>query len=114
MDIHACVEELDGLVNEMKRLRTRMKFLKKRKEECEAFVDDYIKSNNHPGIRYKDMVIIPKVKKSRVRGSQEEQKERVMGVLQKYNMANDEIIRELMDANKGFQKEREVLYFTKQ
>jgi len=113
MDIHSCVEELDGLVSEIKQLQGRLRFLKKRKVVCEGFVEEYIKAHNHPGIRYKDIVITHQVRKRRYKGTQQAQHDRVMGVLEKYNMANDAIIRELLDASKGVQEEKEVLNFTK-
>lgn len=102
MSIKQDVTELNNLDTELKRLRARIKVLTEHKKRCEGRILEYLKHNNHPGIRVDGKVIVAQEQKRRKYKSTDKKRQDSIKVFEKYNIrVNENVLDELVETLKG-------------
>ena len=102
-EIVAFVTELKELTVDIKRRSTEIAKLRKRKEELEKKITDFLIEKDQPGVKYKDVaVILEKNKYKRIPKKKAQKEEDAVNVLKHYGIGNAEkILSELIETMKG-------------
>ena len=102
-EIIAYVTELKELVADIKQRSMQLGKLRKRKEELEKKITDFLTEKDQPGVKYKDTaVILEKNKIKRVPKKKAQKEEECLEVLKYYGITNAEkILNELVETMKG-------------
>lgn len=102
MSIQGDLNELSGIEQELKSLRSRTKALNQRKKEITARVTAYIRSKDLPGVKHQGTAILLEEKTARAPKGKKQREKDAMGVLERHGIRNPEmVLQELMDARKG-------------
>jgi hypothetical protein len=102
-EIVAFVTELKELSLDIKRRSTEIAKLRKRKEELEKKITDFLIEKDQPGVKYRDVaVILEKNKYKRIPKKKAQKEEDAVNVLKHYGIGNAEkILSELIETMKG-------------
>jgi hypothetical protein len=102
-EIVAFVTELKELAVDIKRRSAEISKLRKRKEELEKKITDFLIEKDQPGVKYRDVaVILEKNKYKRVPKKKAQKEEDAVNVLKHYGIGNAEkILSELIETMKG-------------
>ena len=102
-EIVAFVTELKELTVDIKRRSTEIAKLRKRKEELEKKITDFLIEKDQPGVKYRDVaVILEKNKYKRIPKKKAQKEEDAVNVLKHYGIGNAEkILSELIETMKG-------------
>jgi len=96
------MSELKNINVELKRLGQQMKILKTKKKEIEENIADYLKEMESEAARYKNMIVISKEKKHRIKKNKVERENELSTILQKAGINNtDKVLQEIREALKG-------------
>jgi len=96
------MSELKNINVELKRLGQQMKILKTKKKEIEENIADYLKEMESEAARYKNMIVISKEKKHRIKKNKVEREHELSSILQKAGIHNtDKVLHEIKEALKG-------------
>ncbi len=95
------VEEFKQLDLEIKRRNKELYALRKRRNECERRIIQYLETNDQPGLKYKDVTLVTKPKKRRS-GKNDDKLDRISYFLEQRGvyMKKDEQMN-LLEAMKG-------------
>ena len=105
MSIKAVLDEVNGIDSELVHLRKQIKLLTERRTQLMGAVEQYMKDHNHTEMKYKNSIISVHKRKTRKKGSKAAQAERIGSLLAtKYNIHNQHIIKDLVDASKGVEE----------
>ena len=102
-EIIAFVTELKELAVDIKRRSAELSKLRKRKEEIEKKITDFLIEKDQPGVKYRDVaVILEKNKYKRIPKKKAQKEEDAVNVLKHYGIGNAEkILAEVIDTMKG-------------
>lgn len=102
-EIIACVTELKELSTEVKNRSKELTKLRKRKEELEKKICDFLTEKDQPGVKYKDVaVILEKNKYKRLPKKKAQKEEDCVNLLKHYGISNAEkICSEFFETMKG-------------
>lgn len=102
-EIVAFVTELKELTVDIKRRSTEIAKLRKRKEELEKKITDFLIEKDQPGVKYRDVaVILEKNKYKRLPKKKAQKEEDAVNVLKHYGIGNAEkILAEMIETMKG-------------
>ena len=102
-EIIAFVTELKELSVDIKRRATEISKLRKRKEELETKITEFLVEKDQPGVKYRDVaVILEKNKYKRIPKKKAQKEEDAIEVLKHYGIGNAEkILSELIETMKG-------------
>jgi hypothetical protein len=96
------MSELKNINVELKRLGQQMKILKTKKKEIEENIADYLREMESEAARYKNMIVISKEKKHRIKKNKVERENELSSILQKAGIHNtDKVLHEIKEALKG-------------
>lgn len=102
MEILGDVNELQGLTQEIKRLREQSKTLRQRKTEVEKKILDYLESSDQPGLKYKDIILLAENKETFKRGKAKDRIIRGAEFLEQLGVQNSkQVVSNLLDVIKG-------------
>ncbi len=102
MSIQQDVHELRSLDVEMKRLRKHIKLLKDQKDKCEKRILEYLETNQQPGLKHENTVIMAQERKKRRYEKKTSKIIKGESILDKYGIPNTkEILEELLEAMRG-------------
>ena len=102
-EIIACVTELKELSTEVKNRSKELSKLRKRKQELEKKIGDFLTEKDQPGVKYKDVaVILEKNKYKRMPKKKAQKEEDCVNLLKHYGIGNAEkICNEFFETMKG-------------
>jgi hypothetical protein len=102
-EIIAYVTELKELWVEIKKHSTELKRFRKRKDELEKKIEEFLVEKDQPGVKYRDVaVILEKNKYKRIPKKKEQKKTDCINVLTHYGISNAEkILSEIIETMKG-------------
>lgn len=102
-EIIASVTELKELSTDIKRRAAEISKLRKRKEELEKKITDFLVEKDQPGVKYRDVaVILEKNKYKRLPKKKAQKEEDAINVLKHYGISNAEkIFSEVIETMKG-------------
>lgn len=96
------MSELRNINVELKRLGQQMNVLKTKKKEIEENIADYLREMESEAARYKNMIVIAKPKKHRIKKGKVERENELTMILQKAGISNtDRVLNEIKEALKG-------------
>lgn len=96
------MSELRNINVELKRLGQQMNVLKTKKKEIEENIADYLREMESEAARYKNMIVIAKPKKHRIKKGKVERENELAMILQKAGINNtDRVLNEIKEALKG-------------
>lgn len=102
MTIKEDVMEYESLTTEIQRLRRQVRFLSNKRNECEKRIIEYLDTNEQPGVKMNDTIIMSKQKQRRKHRKKTEKIQQGLNVLRKYGFdGNDDTLYELLDAMRG-------------
>jgi hypothetical protein len=104
--IRANMNELKSITTEMKKLQAQIKTLKDRKTQVESKLVDYLKTlpddDETKGIKFRDMTVFLKERKTRQRVKKEDLNQNVYSILSNSGVKNpEEVYKKLKDSMKG-------------
>jgi hypothetical protein len=102
-EIIACVTELKSLTDDIKVRNNELKKLRKRKEELEKKIEEFLIEKDQPGVKYRDVaVVIEKNHYKRVAKKKNQKEEDCINILKHYGIGNAEkICNEMFESLKG-------------
>ena len=102
-EIIGYVTELKDLWVEIKKHSTELKKFRKRKDELEKKIEEFLVEKDQPGVKYRDVaVILEKNKYKRIPKKKEQKKMDCINVLTHYGIGNAEkILSEIIETMKG-------------
>ena len=101
-DIRGIVNEFQQLKIEIDMRSKEMRKLRKRKKELEKEISIFIKDKNQPGLKHRDIAIIPEGKPKRLYKKKEERENDGKYILEKYGISDSRrVLNELLEAMKG-------------
>lgn len=102
-EIIGYVTELKELCVQIKKHSTELKKFRKRKDELEKKIEEFLVEKDQPGVKYRDVaVILEKNKYKRVPKKKEQKKMDCINVLTHYGIGNAEkILSEIIETMKG-------------
>lgn len=102
-EIIAYVTELKALSDDIKIRNTELKKLRKRKDELEKKIEDFLIEKDQPGVKYRDVaVVIEKNHYKRVPKKKNQKEEDCINILKHYGIGNAEkICNEMFESLKG-------------
>lgn len=107
MSITDDVIELKGLNSEIKELSKTLKTLRSYRKKCEDRILEYCETNQQPGLRYQDMVLVVETKERKKRSKKDERVSALGQLLESYGLpTSTQMIHEIMSAT-GSRKEME-------
>jgi hypothetical protein len=102
MSIKADVSELESLKTEIKTILVRLRMLRKREKEVEHRISEFLKANDHPGVKHQNIAIILEEKEKPGPKRLKEKDADAMNVLEKYGIRDTQKVwEEIMSARKG-------------
>lgn len=114
MSIQGKVNELNSIKHELKTLRVRGCFLRKRAKQIEQEISEYLNTKEQPGLKYQGTAIIKEdVQKRRIK-KKDEARADALYILEKYNINSPgRVLDEILDSKKGSPIEHTKLKFKK-
>jgi hypothetical protein len=102
-EIIACVTELKSLTDDIKLRSMELKKLRKRKEDLEKKIEEFLIEKDQPGVKYRDVaVVIEKNHYKRVPKKKNQKEEDCINILKHYGIGNAEkICNEMLESLKG-------------
>lgn len=101
------LREIDGLNNEIKKIRLRLKprmtELQKEKEKYEKIILQYLEKQQDPGFKYQDIILYKEPKKTYPQ--RKERDEKLQELLVKHNIVDPEVVNQL----KGMMKTKRII-----
>lgn len=90
MSIKGNINELDNINQEIKRISTQLKSLRKRKKLLENTIVEYLNNNEQNGVKYNNNAIFIKKKTKKKQKKKTQQKNDMLNILRQYNIPNPE------------------------
>ena len=115
--ITGTINELQSVNVEIQRLSKHLKTLRKKKQELQKSITEFIETQDKPGIKYKGNQFIPETKKlvDRTRSTKVKEHD-ASKVLQKYGISEENsttLVKEMLDAMRGPRTEETSLVVKK-
>lgn len=102
MEILADVNELKSLNVEYARLKEELKAIQEKRKVCEERILYYLDTNDQPGIKYKDVILLSENKNGRKRCDKKSKMQKGSDFLQNLGISNSkEVFENLMNTLKG-------------
>jgi hypothetical protein len=102
MSIKSDIQELEAIKHELKTLTIRRKALKEKEKAVETRITDYLRANEHPGVKHQGKAIMLQPTEKRITKKPKDRDMDAASVLRNYGIENPEkVLVELMEARKG-------------
>lgn len=102
MEILSDVNELKSLNVEYARLKEELKSIQEKRKLCEERILYYLETNDQPGIKYKDVVLLAENKNSRKRCDKKSKLQKGAEFLENLGVSNSKVaFEQLMETLKG-------------
>lgn len=109
-EIASFITELKNINIEIKNRKEQLFKFKKRKEEIEKTIQDFLVEKDQPGVKYNGTAVVLEEKIRRIRKSKEEKNNDCINVLKHYNISNaDKIYNEIISASKGVEETKKAV-----
>lgn len=108
-DIVASSQELKNIDAELKRLRTFIGELKKRKTLIEEKIQAYLKENNHKGVMINDVTIISETKEKKTQLPKDIKDEKMKQILSQYVNLPEKVLYELKQSTEGARTSKQTI-----
>lgn len=116
MSIKADVQELESIRVEIKTLTNKKRKLKEKEREVENRITEYLKINQHPGVKHQDRAIILEQKEKRANKKILERNLDAINVLRNHGIEPEraeKILTEVLEARKGEKVAKDILKIKK-
>lgn len=112
MSIKVYVDELKQINAEIKRNNITNKNLRQRAKELENNITEYLKTKDHPGIKYNGQAIILENKEQHLTKKKKDREKDVLSLLESFGIQNpEEAYKQLENVKKGEAIEKHKLRF---
>ena len=103
--IQSNMKELREIEIETKRKKEELKKLIEKEKQLKKIITKYLYENDQPGIKYQDLVVLAKEKKTRERKTKNERNQDIEEILLQNGIRNtNEVIAEISEALRGKEK----------
>lgn len=110
MSLRAYVIELQNIKEELKRLRSQVRRLNKRKAEVESEIVKFLEEKELPGVKFQGTSIVAESKERRGYKKPQQKKEDGVRILENYGIRDaSEVLDEVIEAMKGERQNRNVV-----
>ena len=100
--IQANMKELREIEIEIKRKKEELKFLTEKEKNLKISIKQYLYQNEQPGIKYQDLVVLAKERKTRQRKTKDERNQDIEEILIQNGIRNThEVLTEISEALRG-------------
>jgi hypothetical protein len=112
-EIASMINELQSLTTEIKTRNIELFKLRKRKDDLEEKVLEFLDEKNLPGAKYKGVAVVSTEKAARTRKKKADKTSEAISILSNYGISNGEkIFQEIQEALKGDQTTKKILKMT--
>ena len=109
-NIQGLVTELKQLNVEIKRLSKKTSELRKQSKAVESQIVEYLKHKEQPGLKYNDTAIILETKSARTTKKKADMETDAIEILERHGIDNaDSVLKEILDARKGDEIEKQKI-----
>lgn len=111
--IASSIGELSQITKEIKTRSQELFKLRKRKDDLEEKIIQFLIEKDKPGVKYKNIAIVSEEKVKRERRKKADKKQSCMNIFGHYGISNGEkIFNEISEAIKGSETTKKVLKIT--
>jgi DNA-binding transcriptional ArsR family regulator len=112
--IQSDIIEIDALDKELKSVQQHLKKLKKRREQVNKRIQDYLDKNDQPGVKYKGIAIIKQEKQKRLYKKKKDRETDACQFLEEHGIRQPKkFLEQLLEKRRGEAFQEECLTVSK-